>query len=505
MNGTNGGGTSDPDPSDSATRPAPARQAAAEGTDAPPPKTAVVLIHGMGEQRPMATLWGFVDAIWSTDRDLVESYDAPIYAKPDTINDSVDLRRVTTRYWKEPTPRRVDFFEYYWAHMMRGNSVRGTVEWIVSLFLRSPSSVPRGLRGVWLAGLVFLLAALVLFALVAISRLTTLKGLDPNLVLALGVLSSGFSFAAARWLAPIAGDAARYFSPDPDNVEARQKIIRTGVDVIEKLTASGAYDRIIVVGHSLGSAIGLDILNQAFGRVSPEKWARAHADPATAEALAALEKRGADLNEASLPAPDEWRAAQARYAACLRRGWNTGEAPWLVSDLVTMGSPLSKADVLLARTLPGFELLLQRRQAPSCPPVYERAKPPRFSFSTRGSPLIPHFGAVFAPTRWTNLFFKSHALVFGDIISGPVAPLFGAGVQDVALPQPGLRFRHLDYWRGARTDPPSPWIPLLREAVNLRGDAIAPRLAADTELAAEAGTASSRKPRSKGKQSHADR
>src|SRR3546814_8122774 len=90
------------------------------------------------------------------------------------------------------------------------------------------------------------------------------------------VVSALASLIASRWFAPIAGDAARYFSPDPDNVEARQKIRLAGIQVIEKLTASKAYDRIIVVGHSLGSAIGLDIVSYGFSRVGANQWEAAH-------------------------------------------------------------------------------------------------------------------------------------------------------------------------------------------------------------------------------------
>src|SRR3546814_15144114 len=96
-----------------------------QGEPATQPKTAVVLIHGIGEQRPMSTLWGFVDAVWSSDQSLVEPHNAAIYAKPDTINDSFELRRVTTRYWPGEPERRIDFFEFYWPHLMRGNTVHG--------------------------------------------------------------------------------------------------------------------------------------------------------------------------------------------------------------------------------------------------------------------------------------------------------------------------------------------------------------------------------------------
>ena len=33
-------------------------------------KTAVVVVHGMGEQRPMETLWGLVTALWTADPDI---------------------------------------------------------------------------------------------------------------------------------------------------------------------------------------------------------------------------------------------------------------------------------------------------------------------------------------------------------------------------------------------------------------------------------------------------
>ena len=188
------------------------------------PKTAVVLIHGIGEQRPMETLWGFVDTIWSKDRDLVETYDAPTYAKPDFISQNIDLRRVTTRYWKGEDPRRVDFFEYYWAHLMRGNTVRSTVDWILSLFIRSPSTVPSGLRRVWFVGLLFVLLAIALFVAAALPQALAQLIFERNVIVALAVLSTLGGIIAVRWLAPIAGDAARYFSTRPDNVDARHSI-----------------------------------------------------------------------------------------------------------------------------------------------------------------------------------------------------------------------------------------------------------------------------------------
>ena len=63
------------------------------------------------------------------------------------------------------------------------------------------------------------------------------------------------------------GDAAIYLSPEPRNIQARQAVRDAGVALFESLhsglDAEHAYDRIVVVGHSLGSVIGYDILTYA--------------------------------------------------------------------------------------------------------------------------------------------------------------------------------------------------------------------------------------------------
>jgi hypothetical protein len=85
-------------------------------------KTAVVVIPGMGEQRPMETLWGFVDAAWTYDHNVIIAKRAHTFAKPDSITGAFELRRITTRQGQRSVGR-VDFFEFYWAHLMRGNTL----------------------------------------------------------------------------------------------------------------------------------------------------------------------------------------------------------------------------------------------------------------------------------------------------------------------------------------------------------------------------------------------
>lgn len=66
--------------------------------------------------------------------------------------------------------------------------------------------------------------------------------------------------AAQGFLLYYVGDAARYLSPSPENIALRQRIRTDGVALLRRLHESGEYDRIVVVGHSLGSVIGYDML-----------------------------------------------------------------------------------------------------------------------------------------------------------------------------------------------------------------------------------------------------
>ncbi|MBN8557947.1 MAG: hypothetical protein J0L74_09800, partial [Burkholderiales bacterium] len=123
-------------------------------------KTAVVVIHGMGEQWPMETLRGFVEAVWTGDPEMVSGdFNRQVYSKPDRITDSYELRRITTRDWSGKRQRRVDFFEFYWAHQMQGNTLAAVTGWLKRLLLRPASRVPDRLMGGWIVGLVVLALA----------------------------------------------------------------------------------------------------------------------------------------------------------------------------------------------------------------------------------------------------------------------------------------------------------------------------------------------------------
>ena len=450
------------------------------------PKTAIVVIHGMGEQQPMETLRGLVNALWVCDPDITGKRDSTIYSKPDSITGSFELRRITTRNvaLENGVPKRADFFEFYWAHLMTGNTVKSVTSWLISLLIRKPTNVPVRLRLPWLVGIVLFSMTVLELALAGakavLPDVLTALHLPPipaGWYLAASVFTLVFSLFSTWWLAPVAGDAARYLSPTPENVAARQTIREAGVDLLTKLHGSGNYDRIIVIGHSLGSVIGYDVLNYAWGRLSADDLLCRHEQGSRAlETLGALEKAAGTLCHASQAdtgaARVAYRMAQRAYQTELRRGREDLPPIWMVTDFITLGCPLSKGDVLLAKDNHDFGIRKRQRELPTCPPWLEKndAKNKRFRFSypIDETVRIPHHAAIFGPVVWTNVYFENFLIVFGDIISGAVAPRLGRGVLDVRLKIHGPVFRHLDYWKDPKSDPPRPWLRALRRATNLK-------------------------------------
>ena len=57
----------------------------------------------------------------------------------------------------------------------------------------------------------------------------------------------------------------------------------------------------------------------------------------------------------------------------------------------------------------------------------------RFSFPPDAVQRVPHHAAVFGPTRWTNLYFPSKLLLWGDLVGGELRSIFGPGVRDIPV------------------------------------------------------------------------
>lgn len=430
---------------------------------------AIVIIHGMGEHRPMATLRGFMAGVFRRE-DRIESL-------PDPLSDSFELRRFQVP--RTPERPRTFVYEYYWTHLMRGNTWAHLKALVRRFLFRSPMRLPSSLRIAWL--LVWLVTAAAGFgawfltakAGLGLGDLNDLGGLrktwravveiegwqEPAAVAGLVLLAA--VLRVMPMLLAYVGDVARYCSPTPDNVAVRQAIRAGAVTLLERLQER--HDRVIVVGHSLGSIVGLDALRFVWGRTYATHDARADFPQV---ALEEVERLGAAL-DASSPAEsvDEFRAAQ-------RRLWQERivvGSPWRVSDFVSVGSPLCLATFILADDEDDWARLQREHEAPTCPPVKAGsdadgegegcAYDPDPEDSGDGHLVRRlHNAALFACVRWTNIWFPARGNFFGDWFGGPLRHLFGHGVRDhKALAGPGRLLpglAHVRYFTPAPGDGP---------------------------------------------------
>lgn len=455
-------------------------------------RTAIVIIHGIGEQIPMETLTSFIDAAWAYDETLVDRGKPDpntgkqrefnvSWSKPDPRNRSFELQVVTTE--SDKNGRRFDFFEYYWAHRVAGTTWEQVRAWLFGLMLRNPfTDVPRGVRPAWL--IMWLVFALFLYASLVAGMATAGELIEttqanfapirmtfelaawiqawPKWLIALvwGAVGLAIGFVL-KIMVDVAGDVVRYVEATPKNIAIRQSIRENGVQLIETLMGidehgqqgASEYDRIIVVGHSLGTVVAYDILTHAFGRhntrVDPTKLKDFKQDKRVA-----LEEMvsGALADEPGNFPLEAFRSLQNECRTELNALGN----PWIVSDFISLGSPLTHADFLLAKDRDALEIAKEKRILPTCPPMLEydgKTRRRHFTYRSRavasegdshdaGAPRTPHHAAPFAYTRWTNIYSPLRWVVLGDIVSGPLGHLFGikrekrppiCGIKDIAV------------------------------------------------------------------------
>ena len=483
-------------------------------------KTAVIIIHGIGEQVPMETITSFVETVWTDDDSLIDRKrpdpDTGVsprtrnaaWSKPDRRTDSFELRRITTE--ETQTGRRVEFFEYYWAHRISNTTWKQVQSWFLDLMLRNPfTRVPKGLRFTWTLMWCFSLVIAALWCLVAVYRpsLDQPAGLA---VIALSLASVAGPILMAKLVSHV-GDVPRYVKAKPENIAIRETIRQNGVRLLETLMGfdrdgnlgEPPYDRIVMVGHSLGTIVAYDILTLAFARHNDRLGKKVPQDlrqPHRAAMEALIRKHHDDGSELPL---DEFRELQD----LCRKEMQALGGIWPVSDFITLGSPLTHAEFLMARDKASLDKAKRHRILPTCPPTLEydgttklrhfSYHPPALDAFGDGKqpehPRFPHHAALFAYTMWTNLYSPHRFTLWGDVISGPICHAFGiprganrstlCGVKDIAvLPSTTgsdqdrkTRFlTHLKYWNSSvgRSEDDKAVIPLhiaaLREALDLQ-------------------------------------
>lgn len=277
-------------------------------------------------------------------------------------------------------------------------------------------------------------------------------------------------YLANQFLLPYFGDAASYLSARTETVESRQKLRERGLRLLRALHADPDYDRVVVVAHSLGTVLAYDLLHILWNEAGPTKE-----NPPNAAAARALQHvdQFTDDNPGDKWSPDQVAEYQRRQWALfdlLRQqqadATDAGSTPgWKVSDLVTLGSPLTSAQFVLAEGLPDFERLKVDRLMPTAPPQAFGGDQLSTYILADGQ-AVAHHGAVFSTVRWTNIYDPFPAAFFyGDAIGGKVtgADRFGAGIADIA--QKICRLERLVAVKspdgkttGMRHDPVWPWV-----------------------------------------------
>jgi hypothetical protein len=469
-------------------------------------KQAVLVIHGMGEQRPMDTIKAFVGAVWETDAVITANslpHPSQVWSKPDPRTGSLELRRITTREsipsTAFPQGVRTDFYELYWADLTAGSTWEEFTGWVRGLLLRPISRVPPNVRSAWIVLWIATLAVIAIAAL-AVLPADAWRKIGAPWLADWHWLLAFVALAFGRWLHKAAtasfGRVVRYTMADPDNIAARQAVHERGLKLMNSLHEGDHYKRIIIVSHSLGTMLAHDLLSYF--------WAQREAARRIAEsspefdALCDLESAAAavDRADASAAALDGYYAAQRRLRVALAarpapdNAQPVSDPRWLITDFVTLGSPLAHAEFLIAASAEDLAKRKFERELPQSPPVREDLDPKVFqlarathklpvgpsfetskliSFPPPSSPHVweLHHAAPFAVVRWTNIYDSASLVFRGDIIGGPVASAFGPAVIDIDLKLlrgQSRSFTHTKYWAidGERIH-----IEVLRKAINL--------------------------------------
>ncbi|WP_026545180.1 hypothetical protein [Arthrobacter sp. 35/47] len=390
--------------------------------------TAVVVIHGMGEQLPMDTLRDFVHTV---TRPALPGQSEPIlFNKPDRLSDGTDLRRLSLpRRGKRPL---TDFFEFYWAPEFKPGRVFGLLTWahlqIFRPFVRHAVNTRLIVRRVQ----VLLAAALIVAGLAALPRWVELPVVAISiiwiLVAATVIIICLAAFFLWRYGRTFLSDVLRYFAPTPRDVTSRDRIRQRGVSLLKRLHDSEKYSRIIVVGHSLGSVVAYDILRLTWDAFNKPMATEPAAQPVieTFDAAATPLLEAGDL--------EQFQQLQHR----LFKENQTMGVGWKVTDFVSLGSPLTHGVTVLSGKKYSLADKLKEREFPTCPPTadVESGLSHYLDYFEEPSPRDMRIGnaaAVFGPTRWTNLYFPATALLGGDPAGGPLAPVFGRGVRDIPV------------------------------------------------------------------------
>lgn len=420
-------------------------------------RTAVVMVHGMGEQQPLET----VDRFVRTALPRVDG-ERRYLSRPEKITDSFEARRYLA--YRQPfkpagSPDgpcedttddliygQTEFFEYHWSYQMQGNRLSDLVPLLMRMLIRKPSTVPSGLKGIWwviwfviLLGIAGVIVARILVDDWSAAGVILTLGGTGILAWAVGKTLTFFGNVITKSFV----DVVRYLDNSPRSYTVRRSIRHGMVDLLQSLHDKGRYSRIVIVAHSLGAFIAYDAISSLWPTMNKLHCGPIVDDPDQAvplEGVTDLEELANKLIRHPVEGLDEeqqrelaeFRDTQFKVWKNLRKQGN----PWLITDFISVGTPMYLGDLLLTKNRAEFHKLVKTAGIPQCPPRNgfdpvegDVSEPGNYAWNNRGREVLTH-GAPFAVVKWTNLFFRAENGWNGDWFGDALRPLFGNGIVD---------------------------------------------------------------------------
>ncbi|MEY4905285.1 MAG: hypothetical protein RLZZ292_3100 [Bacteroidota bacterium] len=427
-------------------------------------RQAVVVIHGIGNQQPMDTLRGFVSR-------LLEPNDK-MYSSPNRLTDNLELRKLSIGR------KNTDFYEFYWANLVKDVPMTDILMWLIKLIYtrRLPERLKKVVWGLRIS------LPLLTFGIFLLGSRIALMFKNPDMfkVTVYGFLmvwilrsSSDVLFKLLEnTFVQFIGDAVRYTVPTPENIETRSKIRQSGLELLRKLhedteeddPTQYSYDRIVVVGHSLGGIIAYDILSFLWSANNKTFDKTTEVGLMNQTALADISNY---VNSENFDVA-EYQVLQHRLFKEQRQLGNT----WRITDFITLGSPLAHGAFLLAKDNADFAMKIEQREVAVSPPQMHPEEKQFFYpkmydtqvNTTDGQGItvvqkekrtikILHSAAQFGVVRWSNFYFNA------DYVGGSMRKWFGNGMVDKEIIPVGKTNQnipvkpHTAYWSDEQPEP----------------------------------------------------
>jgi hypothetical protein len=391
-----------------------------------------------------------------------------VYSSPDKIADFYETRRLSIN------KKNTDFFEYYWANLMIEPATSDLYTWIFKLlFKKEPSERAKRLV-FWVQFFVFFMLSASI--LISMFFWESIDEYFSNLLKTAGAAVVSFLFV--RFVLPhinstvskTVGDAVKYLTPSPENISSRFEIRNKGINLIRKLheqtaeNGSQKYSKIIVIGHSLGSVVAYDIIANLWNEYQYDY--KVLEQSIKQPAIEKMKEILVDKHKNNVFNLAKYQETQGSLFKEIKKFSN----PWLISDFITLGSPLCHGGFVLTKDKTAFEKKVNYREYPISPPKIElkpfedpetgeksNVKDYEFPFffnrlyQVENSKLqadlkVVNHSSPFAFIKWTNIFFKN------DFVGGKMTA-FGDGILNHELTPNGGKilknwpfYSHTKYW-----------------------------------------------------------